>query len=257
MSNKKPTVLGICAHPDDAEFRCGGTLILLQKLGWDVHIATASQGDCGSAEICSNALAVQRIAEADAAARFIGATYHCLGGLDLQIYDDNVMRGAATAVIRKVNPDCIITHFLHDYMADHTATNAIVRTASFVAPMMNYIVGQAAGLKPTAGLVPLYYFGPMGGVDDLGNRVIPQFLIDVSSVIETKAEMLGHHASQRDWLRRQHGMDQYIEEMKAMDREIGALGGLEYAEGLFMHKGHAYPQTPVIEEALKEFLVNL
>ena len=33
-------VLGIFAHPDDAEFLCAGTLTLLQQAGWQVHIAT-------------------------------------------------------------------------------------------------------------------------------------------------------------------------------------------------------------------------
>ena len=34
------TVLGIFAHPDDAELMCVGTLSLLKKAGWDIHIAT-------------------------------------------------------------------------------------------------------------------------------------------------------------------------------------------------------------------------
>ncbi|HOA51446.1 MAG TPA: PIG-L family deacetylase, partial [Thermogutta sp.] len=28
------------AHPDDAEFCCGGTLARLRELGWEVHIAS-------------------------------------------------------------------------------------------------------------------------------------------------------------------------------------------------------------------------
>jgi len=62
--------------------------------------------------------------------------------------------------------------------------------------------------------------------------------------------MLACHASQRDWLRIQHGMDQYIEEMKRADAEAGATVGMTFAEGFCMHKGHGYPQAPIIEDAL-------
>jgi LmbE family N-acetylglucosaminyl deacetylase len=40
--------LAIVTHPDDAEFLCAGTLALLSKKGWEIHIATMTAGDCGS-----------------------------------------------------------------------------------------------------------------------------------------------------------------------------------------------------------------
>ncbi|HEY3379321.1 MAG TPA: PIG-L family deacetylase, partial [Armatimonadota bacterium] len=98
----RPCVLAICAHPDDAEIRCGGTLLLLAERGWDVHIATVSTGECGSAVLSPNATAVTRRAEAVAAAAVAGGSYHCLDGQDLQIYDNNEFRGKATALIRLV-----------------------------------------------------------------------------------------------------------------------------------------------------------
>ena len=44
---------------------------------------------------------------------------------------------------------------------------------------------------------------------------MPGFCIDISSVIDTKAAMLTAHTSQREWLLRHHGMDQYVESMRA------------------------------------------
>jgi LmbE family N-acetylglucosaminyl deacetylase len=254
MSTEKLTVLALCAHPDDTEIHCGGTLLLLAKQGWNVHVATLTSGDCGSAEECSNAIAIRRTAEADAAAKRLGGSYHCLGGLDLQVYDDNAMRSAAVAVLREVQPDCIITHYPVDYMPDHEAASAVTRMADFTAPMRNYTVGRAAFLEPTKGVVPLYYFGPMENMDYFGNVIKPQFYVDVSSVISTKAEALGCHVSQREWLRRQHGIDQYIDEMKSWDAEAGSKVGAQYAEVFIMHKGSAFPRTPIIENALAEYI---
>jgi len=42
--------LTLLAHPDDAEILCGGTLIRLREIGYEVHIATMTPGDCGSNE---------------------------------------------------------------------------------------------------------------------------------------------------------------------------------------------------------------
>jgi LmbE family N-acetylglucosaminyl deacetylase len=36
----KKRVLAIFAHPDDVELMCAGTLSLLKKKGWEIHIAT-------------------------------------------------------------------------------------------------------------------------------------------------------------------------------------------------------------------------
>ena len=45
---KRKTVLAFMAHPDDAELLCAGALIRLADAGWEVHIATATPGDCGT-----------------------------------------------------------------------------------------------------------------------------------------------------------------------------------------------------------------
>jgi LmbE family N-acetylglucosaminyl deacetylase len=47
--NDNKTALSIIAHPDDVEFVCAGALALLKQKGWDIHIATMTPGDCGSA----------------------------------------------------------------------------------------------------------------------------------------------------------------------------------------------------------------
>jgi LmbE family N-acetylglucosaminyl deacetylase len=46
-----PRVLAIHAHPDDIEFQCAGTLLLLKAQGCPIVMATMTAGDCGSAEL--------------------------------------------------------------------------------------------------------------------------------------------------------------------------------------------------------------
>jgi N-acetylglucosamine malate deacetylase 1 len=66
-------VLALHAHPDDVEFQCAGTLILLREAGCQVTIATMTPGDCGSAEHDSEAISAIRREEARMAAAVMGA----------------------------------------------------------------------------------------------------------------------------------------------------------------------------------------
>src|SRR5207245_961585 len=80
-------VLSILAHPDDAEFLCAGALIRLQReRGWDVHIASMTPGDCGSAEQGAEEISRIRRAEGARAAAITGGHYHCLEERDLLIF---------------------------------------------------------------------------------------------------------------------------------------------------------------------------
>ncbi|MCS7034933.1 MAG: PIG-L family deacetylase, partial [Phycisphaerae bacterium] len=68
-SSDRRVCLALMAHPDDAEILCGGTLIRLAKLQWQVHIATLTAGDCGSSTLPAHQIARIRQREARAAAR--------------------------------------------------------------------------------------------------------------------------------------------------------------------------------------------
>jgi hypothetical protein len=80
--------------------------------------------------------------------------------------------------------------------------------------------------------------------------VAPGFCIDISQVIETKARMLACHASQRDWLLKHHGMDQYLQAMRDWGAARGRRHGVAFAEGFRQHLGHSYPQDNLIGRLL-------
>lgn len=80
MAKKAQRKVAMClmAHPDDCEFMVAGTLALLAKRGWEVHIVSSTPGDCGSAEKGPEEISRIRRQENINAAAIIGATYHCL-----------------------------------------------------------------------------------------------------------------------------------------------------------------------------------
>ena len=91
---------------------------------------------------------------------------------------------------------------------------------------------------------------PVGGCDRNGVRVPPDFVVKVASTFETKKAMLARHESQRNWLRRHHGVDDYLEMMEAQTRACGALIGAPFGEGFRHYIGHPYPRTPLLEQLL-------
>lgn len=97
---------------------------------------------------------------------------------------------------------------------------------------------------------------PIGGRDRDDQPVVADFYVDVGRTVETKLRMLAEHRSQREWLLKHHGMDDYLQTTEKWTREIGSRAGVEFAEGFRRYKGHPYPQTPLLEELVGEFGVT-
>lgn len=243
MTSKR--ILFIHAHPDDIEILAGGAATLLKRAGHAVEFVSMTPGDCGSAEHSAEEIAAIRRAEGARAAALIDVPYRCAEFRDLSIFCDDPSRRRVCEILREARPDLVLTSSPKDYMADHEATSALVRDACFAVSAKNYTSGLAA---PLDRIPHLYYMDP---VDE---SVEVDCFIDVTSVFETKREMLACHASQREWLRRQHGMDDYLIQMESWSRARGSQCGATFAEGFRKYKGHPYPQSLLLEELLREFV---
>jgi LmbE family N-acetylglucosaminyl deacetylase len=241
--------LAVLAHPDDAEFLCAGALIRLkQEHGWQIHIATMTPGDCGSAELGPEEISRIRRQEGANAAAVIGATYHCLEERDLRVFYNEATVAKVTRLLRQVAPRLLFTHSPSDYMLDHEMTSQVVRASAFNAPIPNFLPEDKT---PRLTHIPtLYYCDPIEGKDPLGNDIPPGFCVDICAVMKTKVEMLACHASQREWLLKHHGMDQYLKAVQDWGRERGEICGVEFAEGYRQHLGHGYPRENLLGKLL-------
>jgi len=244
------SVLALHAHPDDVEFQCAGTLALLRELGCHVTIATMTPGDCGSAEYDAEAISAIRREEARSSAALIGATYVCLEFRDLAIFNDDDSRRRVTEAIRRAAPSIILTAPPADYIADHEMTSLLVRDACFAASCPNYTTRQWEPAAPLEKIPHLYFVDPLEGTDRRGRPVPPDFLVDVSPVFPTKRDMLACHASQRNWLLRQHGIDEYLEIQARWGARRGAEVGVAQAEAFRQYRGHPYPQDNLLLHVL-------
>ena len=131
----------LLAHPDDAEFQCAGTLIRLADAGWEIHIATVANGDCGSTTLSCEEIAAARRREGGAAASKIGAAYHCLNEPDIQVVFDKATNRKVIDLFRQVAPTLLFTHPRHDYMLDHEQVHLLARAAAFSYSIPNASTG--------------------------------------------------------------------------------------------------------------------
>ena len=250
MTDSAKRILAIHAHPDDVEIQCAGTLALLKQRGHHLNYITMTPGDCGSAEVGPLEIAATRRAEAQAAADLLNIEYECLEFRDLSICFDNPSRQRVTEALRRIRPDAVLTAPPVDYMPDHEITSRLVRDACFNAAVPNYDTRQP---NPAACLEKIPHLDdvdPVEGKDWYGNTVEPSFIVDTSTVFEIKRDMLACHASQREWLRRQHGMDEYLDSMERWSRQRGQQIGTEHGEGYRQHLGHPHPQDNLLMSLL-------
>ena len=246
------TLLAVFAHPDDAEIVCAGTLLLMSRSGWKIHLATMTPGDKGTTVYSKEEIGNIRQREASESVKIIDGSYSCLGFEDVYLLYNRESLNRTTSLIRKVKPSVVITASPNDYMVDHETTSRIVQTACFAAGIKNMDCPESH-----VNSIPyLYYSDPMEGKDIFGFRVIPDFYVDISEVMKLKEQMLGCHKSQRDWLLAHHKMDEYILAMKRYAEIRGREANTMYAEGFRQHLGHSFPQDNILKDQLGELCIK-
>ena len=236
-------VLAFMAHPDDAEFLCGGTLVRLAEAGWQVHIATAAPGDCGTMTQNRWDISSRRTQEAAKAAAVIGAACHCLDERDGFVVYDKPTLQRVYDLFRRVAPGLVFAHAREDYMLDHEQASLLARAGSFLYAAPNV---SAIPVREGSAIPYLYYCDPVEAIDTRGRLVEPTTVIDISAQMERKTAMLACHASQRDWLLAHHGVDEYLDAMRRHAALRGKQAGVVAAEAFVQHRGHAYPKDDVL-----------
>lgn len=249
-----PTVLAVMAHPDDIEITCAGTLILLKRAGWDVHLATMTAGDLGSMKHTRAQIAKIRKKEAAASARLLGAGYTCLEFDDLCVQYTPESKRVVSGLLRAVEPDLMIVHSPDCYMADHTESARIAREAAFASTIPNWKAtfnGRPA--KACKKMPAILYADPIDHIDARGRRVAARYVVDITDALDRKEKMLAAHDSQRSWLREQHGEDEYLLWMRRMGadraRDLNDPA-VKAAEGFTPHLGHGFPHDDWLTKAL-------
>lgn len=191
-------VLVIAAHPDDAEFGCGGTIFKWIRDGAKVFYLIGTNGDKGddSGKYSPEELAHLRHQEQLEAARILGVhEVEILPRSDGSLIYTIELRGDVVRHIRKTKPDVIFTHDPTVHIdeafginhADHRAIGAVALDAAypFARGRTQYPEHIEQGLEPHR-VAQIYVWG--------SDR--PNHWEDVTDVVDAKLNALFAHKSQ-------------------------------------------------------------
>lgn len=209
---RQGTVLAVGAHPDDNEGACGGTLAKYAKLGWKVIMVCLCNGDRGHDQIPPEELAKIREKEARNAAAIIGAELVCMGIPDGYIALDQENKLRMVEIIRRANPDVVITQCPRDGQPDHRFTGQLVFEALQLAPRAHLVTDS-----PPLGKYPILYYM----TTNLGLDFYPTEYVDISDTFETKKAMALAHKSLLDWIQRTWRDYDWIEIMEIENKWRG------------------------------------
>ena len=120
------------AHPDDAEYKAGGTAAKWAALGHHVKFVSVTNGDIGHWQIAGGPLAQRRTAEVRDAAKILGIETEVLDNHDGELLPTLENRRALTRLIREWKADVVIAHRPNDYHPDHRYTGILVQDAAFM-----------------------------------------------------------------------------------------------------------------------------
>ena len=104
--------LVVVAHPDDAEFLCGGSIAKLCAEGWEVNYILTTSGDMGTRDdkLSRPAMSAIREKEQVAAATVLGVKEVVFLRYPDGFYEDTAeSRGKIVREVRRLKPDLVIT----------------------------------------------------------------------------------------------------------------------------------------------------
>ena len=120
------------AHPDDAEYKSGGTAALWAQMGHHVKLVSVTNGDIGHWGMAGGPLAKRRTAESGEVAKRLGVTSEVLDIHDGELMPTLENRRIITRLIRDWKADIVIAHRPWDYHPDHRYVGVLVQDAAFM-----------------------------------------------------------------------------------------------------------------------------
>jgi LmbE family N-acetylglucosaminyl deacetylase len=220
------SALVLFAHPDDAEFMCGGTIARWAREGCDVHYVVCTDGSAGSNEPGKDRDVMRPIREAEqrAAADVLGVrSVTFLGETDGFLEVSPETRKKVTREVRRLRPDVLVApdpsrlFFATSYVNhwDHKQAGLLALTAVMPDAPTRVMFQELEdeGIEPFE--VPNLWL-----VSDDADT-----FVDITDTLQTKLEALAEHASQ--------GTETAVERVRERAAASGAASGhgYAYAEG--------------------------
>ena len=218
----------ICAHPDDAEISCGGTLAKHGALGFKTGIVDLTHG-----EMATRGTRELRDSEAEASGQVLKlSARENLEMTDGWLENSKESQLKVIGALRKFRPRVVITNALWDRHPDHAVAASLVEASCFRSGLNMLHTEDVKGDRQQP-------FRPERLLFMIQNNAVDvNLLVDISGYFDIKMKAIGCFKSQfynpesrePQTLISSSG---YLEAVTARSREYGHRIHVEHAEGFY------------------------
>ncbi|SMD00734.1 bacillithiol biosynthesis deacetylase BshB1 [Pedobacter africanus] len=226
----KLDILVLAVHPDDAELGCSGTIVKHIALGKKVGIVDFTRGELGT-----RGTAGIRDLEAADSAKIMGL--HVRENMKFRdgfFANDEAHQLEVVKMIRKYQPEIVLTNALHDRHPDHGRAGDLANDACFLSGLVKIITELDGGAQtPWRPRLILQY---------IQDRYIkPDIIVDISPYFETKIAAIKAFKTQffnpdLDEPDTYISSPEFFESVIGRAREFGKTVGATYGEGFTSRK---------------------
>ncbi len=226
----KLDILVIAVHPDDAELCCSGTILKHIASGKKVGIVDLTRGELGT-----RGTAETRDEEAAESARILGLhVRENLGMRDGFFQNDEFHRLEVVKVIRKYQPEIILSNALEDRHPDHGRAGDLVFDSVFLSglPKIETVLN---GFKQEA-------HRPRLLLQYIQDRYLrPDIIVDISDHMDTKIKSIQAFKTQFynpdvEGQQTYISSPEFFESVIGRAREFGKSIGATFGEGFTSRK---------------------
>jgi bacillithiol biosynthesis deacetylase BshB1 len=226
----KLDILVFAVHPDDAELGCSGTILKHIAAGKKVGIVDLTRGELGT-----RGTAETRDVEAAESAKILGLhARENLGIRDGFFKNDEAHQLQVIRMIRKYQPEIILSNALADRHPDHGRASNLVHDSIFLSGLLK-IETTLDGIaqEPWRPRLSLHY------IQDL--YIKPDIIVDITAFIDKKVASI--QAFKTQFYNPDHqeaetyiSSPEFFETVLARAREFGKSIGATFGEGFTSHK---------------------
>lgn len=226
----KLDLLVLAIHPDDAELGCSGTIIKHIAQGKKVGIVDFTKGELGTRGTVET-----RAEESKNASTIMGVhARENIGIRDGFFKNDEAHQLEVVKMIRKYQPEIVLTNALYDRHPDHGRASDLANDAIFLSGLRR-VETELDGVSQEA-------WRPRLTLQYIQDTYIkPDIIIDISEQMEQKIEAIRAFKTQFDSPSKDEpqtyiSTPAFLQSVIARAREMGKNIGAEYGEGFTSRK---------------------
>jgi len=226
----KLDILAIGVHPDDVELSCAGTILKEIAAGKKVGVLDLSHGELGT-----RGSGPLRLKEAAKSAEILGlACRENVGMADGFFKNDQEHILLIAQILRKYQPDIILSNAPRDRHPDHGRASKLISDACFYSGLRKVETKLDVEIQEAWRPKAIYNY--------IQDRFIePDFVVDVTPFVDTKMDAIKAFSSQfynegSNEPESPLTMKNFFEFVRARMADMGRYIQVDYAEGFLVER---------------------